>query len=321
MTDGSSVSDVLVLGAGVIGLTTAIALAESGRSVLVWTESDPAETTSAVAGAIWGRGSGALGPVEKVGAWAAHTRTELLAHAEDPDTGVRVVTGLEATRASEWTAETHLGSVRRCAAADLPPGYRDGRWLTAPIVDMPRYLAYLTRRCAAAGVRFERRRVAALAETTAVAPIVVNCTGSAARFLVPDPDLSPVRGQHVVVANPGIDGFFLEQHTESTWTAFFPHGDRVVLGGTAEPGVWDRRPDPTTATAIITRCAHIDPRLAEAPVLAHLVGLRPQRPSVRVELDHINNHTIVHNYGHGGLGVTLSWGCAREVTTLLDSRT
>ncbi|WP_251917448.1 FAD-dependent oxidoreductase [Nocardia pulmonis] len=317
MTGGASVPDVLVLGSGVIGLTTAITLAESDRSVLMWTDSDPAATTSAVAGAIWGRGSGALGPVEKVGGWAARTRDELLAQAQDPDTGVRVVTGMEATRAAELARETHISPTRRCDPAELPPGFRAGQWLTAPLVDMPRYLSYLVRRFATAGGRIEYHRVTSLADTAGVAPVVVNCTGSAAHFLVPDAELRPVRGQHVVVANPGLDGFFVEQHAESTWAAYFTHGDHVVLGGTADPGAWDRTPNPATAAAIIARCARIEPRLADAAVLAHLVGLRPERPTVRVELDHTDGRTLVHNYGHGGLGVTLSWGCAREVTELL----
>src|ERR1700729_123444 len=47
--------EVLVIGAGVAGLTTAVCLAESGLAVSVQARQLPEQTTSAVAGAIWGR--------------------------------------------------------------------------------------------------------------------------------------------------------------------------------------------------------------------------------------------------------------------------
>jgi D-amino-acid oxidase len=51
------------------------------------------------------------------------------------------------------------------------------------------------------------------------------------------------------------------------------------------------------------------------PVLAERVGLRPFRKSgVRLERDQLRDgRAVIHNYGHGGGGFTLSWGCAREV--------
>ncbi|HEY2792992.1 MAG TPA: FAD-dependent oxidoreductase, partial [Micromonosporaceae bacterium] len=67
------------------------------------------------------------------------------------------------------------------------------------------------------------------------------------------------------------------------------------------------------AAGIVARCAAIDPRLASARVLEHRVGLRPSRPSVRLEAVAQNGRTVIHNYGHGGSGVTLSWGCADDV--------
>ena len=55
------------------------------------------------------------------------------------------------------------------------------------------------------------------------------------------------------------------------------------------------------------------PALAGAPVVSRGVGLRPARPAVRLERD----GGVVHCYGHGGAGVTLSWGCAEDVVALI----
>ena len=46
--------DVLVIGAGVSGLTTGICLAEAGLSVTIRTAAPPGQTTSVAAGALWG---------------------------------------------------------------------------------------------------------------------------------------------------------------------------------------------------------------------------------------------------------------------------
>ncbi|HEX4701524.1 MAG TPA: FAD-dependent oxidoreductase, partial [Pseudonocardiaceae bacterium] len=231
-------------------------------------------------------------------------------------TGVRFARGREVTR--EPVADPPLAGARgvaRCTAAELPAGFADGYWITVPLVDMPRHLAYLAERFAAAGGIVTYQAVHSLAD--AGAPVVVNCAGLAARELVPDPTVRPVRGQHVVVANPGLTEFFVEETEAASWVGFFPHGDRVVLGGVAEDGDDNPNPDTATANAIITRCAAIEPRLGEAAVLAHQVGLRPVRPAVRLADDHVNGTRVIHNYGHGGMGVTLSWGCAGDVTALV----
>ena len=73
------------------------------------------------------------------------------------------------------------------------------------------------------------------------------------------------------------------------------------------------------AARSIRRCRDIGPALSDASVIEHVVGLRPGRPTVRVEED-AREHgetRVVHNYGHGGSGITVSWGCARDVTRLL----
>lgn len=310
--------DVVVIGGGVIGLTTAVCLSEAGARVRIVTSRPPEETTSAVAGAMWGRGPNVREPADRIDAWSAVTFVELAAQADDTaTTGVRFARGREATRdAVVPPALPQARSVVRCAPDELPAGFRDGNWITVPLVDMPTYLGYLTARFTAAGGVVESGRVRTMADATG-APVIVNCTGVAAREFVPDDTVAPVRGQHVVVANPGLEEFFVEETEAASWVSYFPHGDHVVLGGVAGLGDWDMRPDPATAAAILRWCAEVEPRLADAPVLAHLVGLRPARPSVRLAEERAGGIRWIHNYGHGGMGVTLSWGCARETATMV----
>jgi D-amino-acid oxidase len=92
-----------------------------------------------------------------------------------------------------------------------------------------------------------------------------------------------------------------------------PRGTDVVCGGTAVDGDESLEPDPDEAERILARCREVVPELAEAPVLGHAVGVRPGRTVVRLERE----GDVVHCYGHGGAGVTLSWGCADEVVGLV----
>ncbi len=309
-------AEVLVVGAGVIGLTTAVTLAEHGHRVTVIAEDVPGRTSLA-AGASWGPYH--VEPYEDVRAWSALTLTALTRLAEHPETGVRIVAGIEASRTTtnmpEWA--TLLPDVHQVAPHALPAGFLIGWQYTVPAIDMPCYLSYLIKRLRQAGGSIDQRRITALHEIDGVAPVIVNCAGLGATDLVPDPDLYPIRGQLVVVRNPGIRTFFSEDTGESPeLTHYLPHGDTVVLGGTARAGVLDTSPDFAAADAILARCAAVEPRLGDAAVLEIRVGYRPTRPRVRVEADATYSALMIHNYGHGGAGVSLSWGCAAAVLDL-----
>ncbi|MDH6623489.1 glycine/D-amino acid oxidase-like deaminating enzyme [Streptomyces sp. LBL] len=169
-----------------------------------------------------------------------------------------------------------------------------------------------------AGGTLEQRTLASLDDITEAAA-VVNCSGMGAALLAADPELRPIQGQHVVVENPGITEFFSEDTGYSPeLVCTYPHGDTIVLGGTAIEDEYLAEAVEPAARGVVDRNAAIDPRLAKARVIEHRVGQRPTRPEVRVEADHRRAGTpVIHNYGHGGAGVTLSWGCAGEVATLL----
>jgi D-amino-acid oxidase len=315
--------DAFVLGAGVCGLTSAICLAESGLAVAVQGAELPNETTSAVAGALWG--THLVGADDRVPGWADETRRVLVELADDAAAGVSICAGLMAARepsdpssdGSDGPEVTDAVAYTRCDPRELPPGYAAGWRLTAPLVSMPVYLTYLHDRLLAAGGQLlEPRSFATLAQVAqgCAAPVIVNCPGAGAHSLVPDPSVTPVRGQVVVAANPGITEFFVgDGRDPDDITYLFPHGDTIVLGGTQEHGNWSRVPDPATAERILAACAAAEPRLAGAKVLGHRAGLRPMRPLVRLEAEAISGgRQIIHNYGHGGAGVSLAWGCARE---------
>jgi len=316
--------DVLVIGAGVSGLTTAICLAEAGMTVAIHAGRPPSRTTSSVAGAIWG--PHLVGMDDRVARWGAVTLDRLLGLVAEPAAGVRVVSGRQAFRAAAtpppWV--TGLAGFRRCAGRELPPGFADGWRYRAPVVAMPVYLSYLLARFRDAGGQLhDGQSFGSLDEAAAAAGarVIVNCSGTGARNLVPDRDVTPVRGQVVEAVNPGITEFFIGRAGESAeLTCIFPLGDTVRLGGTEDAGDWSLEPDPAAAERIVRDAAAIEPDLRGATILAHLVGLRPARPAVRLEAGQLaDGRALVHNYGHGGAGVSLSWGCALDAAALVHA--
>jgi D-amino-acid oxidase len=309
--------DVLVVGCGVIGLTAGVLMREMGLDVRIVTAALPLQTTSSVAAALWLPYKAY--PEDRVLTWGSRTFEVFEDLSRVPESGVRMRQGVEIWREpvpDPWWASAVPG-VRRCTDDALPPGYTDGHAFVAPVIEMPVYLGYLLDRFLGSGGRVEHRAVSSL-EEAGEGGVVVNCAGLGARELVGDPSMEPIRGQIVRVRNPGLERFVLDEDNPEGVTYVIPRSRDCILGGTAEEGEWDTEPVPETAAAILRRCAELEPRLAGAKVLEHKVGLRPGRPEIRLEIEDVaQSPPRVHNYGHGGSGVTLSWGCAEETLRLV----
>jgi D-amino-acid oxidase len=195
-----------------------------------------------------------------------------------------------------------------------PPPYRDGWTFTTPIIEMPLYLSWLQRRLEAAGGTITRMALSALPDH---ADLVVNCSGMGARLLGADDELEPIRGQVVRLGQIGLERWLL---AEDGPTYVVPRSKDIIVGGTEDRGGWDRKPSPAVAEEILGRAVALVPELAEAEVLGHRVGLRPARPTVRLEPEKLpTGHRVIHCYGHGGAGVTISWGCADEVLEMVQA--
>src|SRR6266513_1356086 len=183
---------VAIIGAGVSGLTCGIVLADAGYETAIFAAESPAETTSAVAAAMWFPYDAE--PLDKVIAWALQSYEVFRELSRDPASGVSMIELRTFSRGDElpipsWAAGFNARFLSKTEFV-----------MTVPLSDTSIYLDYLQKRFLAAGgkmttgVRFEKPDDVSLAFD-----VVVNCAGIGARRLVDDRDLEPHRGQVVVV--------------------------------------------------------------------------------------------------------------------------
>jgi D-amino-acid oxidase len=323
---------IIVLGAGIIGLTCARVLLERGHHVSVIYRDPPLNSTSSVATAIWHVYLVDPNDTRNLD-WSAKTLSQLLTIAEaEPEAGVYLVQGVEIFRRSEASTPSWAGIpplFEMLAASDLHtfPGATWGYRIAAPLAEMPFYISWLVKSVLRLGGRFVCRRVGGLAELgDEGADAIVNATGLGARSIVGDLDLIGVRGQYLCLDRPpGIPDEYVGDDENPLGMAYvIPRRHDVMIGGTEEYGMeaveFEESPD-----ALISRCSELAPWLGRPELVAikqKVVGIRPWRRSgVRVELDRkaVDGSMVVHCYGHGGSGFSLSWGCAESVAEIIET--
>ncbi|HZJ53640.1 MAG TPA: FAD-dependent oxidoreductase [Myxococcaceae bacterium] len=305
-------SEIVVIGAGVVGLTTAVALQEAGHRVRVIAAERPERTTSAAAGALWYPFE--VGPPEAVNRWARATREWLLELSRAvPEAGVDVLTVREcaADARRPWWADSVDGL--RLVEGPQPSGARLAWEFEAPRVEPALHLRWLESRLA---WPIENARIDRLDDVPG--DLVVNCTGIGARRLTGDTKLRALLGQTVLVEPGEVDlgMMYGDERDLSVMLYVIPRRAEVVIGGCALPFDGDVPPpaDPGLRSALLERARAAGFR--HGPVLGDAVGLRPVRPEVRLE----RVGRVVHHYGHGGAGYTLARGSAGDVVALARPR-
>src|SRR5436309_5670039 len=314
---------VAIVGAGVSGLTCGLVFAEHGYQTAIFAEQIGQQTTSGAAAALWFPYDAE--PADKVIPWALASYKVLVDLIKDSRTGVSMIELRQYSRAGEIsipdcahpfvmsTSPSVMSSEAETSLDISASVFSSGFSLNVPLMDTTIYLDYLADRFQKAGgvinegVHFEK-----LEDIDPKFGVVINCAGIGARDLVHDVDLEPHRGQVAIVSK--IDNLNCAIVCDDAPLMYaIPRTNDCVFGGTNE--VSDNLAiDPTSTERIVAECTRVL-KIDNPPVLTERVGLRPfRRSGVRLERDRLGDgRTVIHNYGHGGAGFTLSWGCAREV--------
>jgi D-amino-acid oxidase len=305
---------VAVVGAGVSGLTCAVLFAERGYRTAILAEEIGACTTSAAAAAMWYPYD--AGPFDKAIAWALETYRTLFDLARDTRSGVSIIELRTFSRTGEIEIpEWALPLGARQLRSEIPAAFVSGFALNVPLMDTTIYLDYLAQRfCQEGGEIHPDKCFAKLEDVDRSFDLIINCAGIGARTLVQDFDLEPHRGQVAIV--PKIDLPYAVVCDDSPLTYAIPRTNDCVLGGTNDLSD-DRTIDPTATARIVTECSRLLD-LDKPDVLAACVGLRPfRRSGIRVERAQLRDGRVaIHDYGHGGSGFTVSWGCAEAVARI-----
>ena len=308
--------NILVIGGGVNGLSTGICLLENGFDVTIFSEEFSPNTTSDIAAALWYPFMSA--PVEKTNVWGARTYEILKFLSKEKGAGIEMTRTFEYFRSSQsdpvW--KSTVDNFERIAE-DLPSDYVECFSFMTHVIEMPIYLEWLMNRYNLLGGKLEKHRVNDFLELPDKFSLVINCTGLSSGELCNDSEVYPVRGQ-IIRIKPMLNQMHLDQQIP-TLSYIVPRSNDMILGGVAQEDNWSLEPTEEDRNFILEKCSKIIPDLKNAKIIEDIVGLRPGRTEVRLEKEQIFGKTIIHNYGHGGSGVTLSWGCAEEVVDIVKN--
>lgn len=312
--------NILVLGAGVSGMTTALKLLQAGRQVTVWSKEPAGQfpSTSLNAYAMWVPVKIDADP--RIERWTNEGFDAFAALADDTATGVvmRRIFQLKTERNEPWFAGSFSG-FRHAEAHEISDQYADAHVLDrAPVIDPVVYLQWLREQVLSLGVLFQTREVRSFSECPEEFDVIVNCTGLGARKLANDEKVFPDRIQVVTIRATGLADVFIDDEGPNQRACAVPHGDYIKLGAVFDGKHESTEVDDALTADILALCNRMVPGLNARldDVLSVVRALRPEREGwlPRVENESLSDgRTVIHNYGHDGMGYILSYGIAKDI--------
>jgi len=311
--------NTIVIGCGVSGLSCGVRLLEENFDVTILAKLIPPNTTSDKAAAIWYPYRAY--PKYKVLPWGKKTFEKFLQLSHLPGTGVSFTELHDIFTHEEpdpWW-KSAVSEFRRLLPTELPQGYVDGYAAKVPLIETPIYMPYLVNLFRDLGGKIEmlQEDIKSPSELYRENLLIINCTGLGAGKLFKDLQVFPVRGQVISTINPGIKRGVADVTGPLALSYIIPRSNDCILGGTDEEHNCSEEVDSETSKEILRRCQQLDARLYGLDILDAKAGLRPGRRKIKLKLEYVTDKcAVIHNYGHGGAGFTLSWGCADSVVSL-----
>ncbi|KAK9891818.1 hypothetical protein WA026_016616 [Henosepilachna vigintioctopunctata] len=323
---------ICVLGSGVIGLTTAIELKKEFRNASIDIIADAfynGITSFAAAGLFLPMESNSGGSVERTRLWIRDSYNHwdsIRLLPESEEAGVRQLSGhilLSEPPKMGWNKlmqnlVPEFRSVTEEELRQCQGNWRYGNYCTTLQVDPTRYLKWSFNKVKNSDIRIIQKKITDFSQLLeGNYDVVVNCTGIGAKVLCDDKTLFALRGQVSLVKAPWVKNFLYGEID----TYIIPTFDNVILGGCRHFESYNLAPNLYDALSMREKCENMIPSLKNATLVEHRVGLRPFRLVTRVEQEYKScsgkNMKIVHNYGHGGSGVTLAPGTSLNAVQLV----
>ena len=297
-------SDVIIAGAGIIGLALALELAERGLQVTVLERGEPMREASwAAAGMLAAGDPGNPAALRPLAEYSLALYPAFLARVE-------ALSGLSVTFRTTQTRQSVRGGVLVLDEQSLDP--RD-LCHALPVA------------CEAAGVRIHTHTPATVVSTHAdtmtvstattqfLSTYFVDCRGAWA-----DSVTAPRKGQMLAVTLPA--HLSLTHTLRSEEIYLVPRGDgRVIVGATVEDAGFDKQVHPSAIAELFRSGVALWPPLAQGRVTESWAGLRPATPDELPILAEITPRRFLAT-GHYRNGILLAPGTARVMAELILAR-
>lgn len=305
---------IAIVGAGISGLSCAYFLCKKECDIDVIAKAFSPDITSNRAAAFWfpyhirndKRG------IE----WAKTSYHFYQTLCNDTSTGISMKQLIKVLRKNVeeeepvWIDFMPEGACKLVPQKDLPEDVARAYDVTVPLIETQIFLPYLKNYVEQKGVKFIHREIVSFDELKSDYDIIINCSALGAQKLCNDKTIIPVRGQVGLIETKTDFPIYLDNEKP---LYLVPRKDAMIVGGTYEENVYDETTEPSTIQQLLNNAYKVFPQLQEQKVIGSWAGLRPYRPTIRLEKE----GKIIHNYGHGGSGFTLTFGCAQEVVDLL----
>ncbi|HEY2726865.1 MAG TPA: FAD-dependent oxidoreductase [Parafilimonas sp.] len=307
---------IAIIGAGISGLSCAYLLSQKNYNITVFAKAFSPDITSNKAAAFWfpyhvrndKRGIN----------WCKKSYSFYEKLSADKSTGISIKQLIKVLRenvAEEepvWIEFMPKGVCNIISKENLGPGIARAYDVQVPLIETQIFLPYLQNLLQQKNVVFKKQIINNFNELSSF-DIILNCTGLGSRKLCNDKTVIPVRGQVALLETKTGMPIYLDNEMP---LYIVPREDAMIVGGTYEENIFKEETEPKTIERILNTAYKVFPEFKQQKVIGNWAGLRPYRNEVRVEREEDTN--IIHNYGHGGSGFTLAFGCAEEVVGIAD---